>query len=173
MLDAQFFSRRTQPLSIVGPQGLVRWYERVMETSFPGSHGTKPKFELELIEIAPGEAIDVAGVRVHAYQALHGPPDGPFLSLRFDTEGRTLAYTGDTEWTEALVDAGRRADLLVAEAYFFDRKIRYHLDLATLVENLPRIEPRRLVVTHMSDDMLGRVADLPVEAAHDGLVVCL
>ncbi|AEG94131.1 MBL fold metallo-hydrolase [Ramlibacter tataouinensis] len=171
MLDAQFFSRRTEPLVIVGPAGLRGWYERVMETAFPGSSKTQPKFELSLIEVAPGEVVEVAGVVVRPFQAHHGNPGGPFFSYRLEAEGRSVAYTGDTEWTDALVAAASGVDLFVAEAYFYDKKVKLHLDLATLEEHLPAIRPKRLVLTHMSDDMLERVPTLSYETARDGMVV--
>jgi ribonuclease BN (tRNA processing enzyme) len=171
MLDAQFFSKRTQPLTLVGPAGLRVWYERVMETAFPGSFATQPKFELSLVELKAGESAEIAGVTVRPFQAHHGNPGGPFFSYRLEAEGRSLAYTGDTEWTDELIPAAREVDLFVAEAYFADKKVKLHLDLATLVDKLPLIEPKRLVLTHMSDDMLSRVQDLPYETAHDGKVV--
>jgi len=40
ILDAQFHSKRIEPLTITGPQGLEEWYEGVMETAFPGSSKT-------------------------------------------------------------------------------------------------------------------------------------
>jgi len=173
MLESQFFSKRTQPLLIVGPKGLPDWYERVMETSFPGSSKTKPKFELTLIEMEPGETRSIAGVEARAFQAEHGHPGGggPFFALRLTAEGKSVAYTGDSEWTEGLAEAGRHADLFVAEAYFFDKKVKFHLDLDTLERHLPEIAPKRLVLTHMSDDMLKRIGTLPYETAQDGLVV--
>ncbi len=82
-----------------------------------------------------------------------------------------MAYTGDTEWTDQLIPAAAGVDLFVAEAYFFDKKVKLHLDLVSLEEQLPRIQPKRLVITHMSDDMLGRVDSLPYESAYDGKVV--
>ena len=171
ILDAQFFAKRSQPLAIVGPQGLERWYERVMETSFPGSSKTQARFALSLIEMRAGEAKSVAGVQVNAFQAHHGAPGGPFFSYRLEAEGRTMAYTGDTEWTDALIACAADVDLFVAEAYFFDKKVKLHLDLATLAEKLPRIQAKRLILTHMSDDMLARVGALGYETAHDGRVV--
>jgi ribonuclease BN (tRNA processing enzyme) len=173
MLDAQFFSRRVQPLTIVGPPGLPAWYERVMETSFPASSRTTPKFPLTLQEILPGQSIAIGGVHATAYQVSHGDLGGPFLAYRFEAEGKVVAYTGDTEWCDTLVDAGHEADLFVAEAYFFDKKIKLHLDLASLQAGLPRMRPRRVVLTHMSDDMLARVGSLPFETASDGLVLDL
>jgi ribonuclease BN (tRNA processing enzyme) len=171
LLDAQFFSRRTEPLSIVGPTGLTEWYERVMETSFPGSSRTPPKFSLTLHELGAGEQLSVAGVHAHGFQAHHGNPGGPFLAFRLVVEGKVIAYTGDSEWTEGLVDAGYLADLFIAEAYFFDKKVKLHLDLETLEQSLQRVRPGRLILTHMSEEMLCRVATLPHECAHDGLLI--
>lgn len=171
ILDAQFFAKRTEPLAIVGPPGLTQWYERVMETAFPGSFATKPRFELSLIEMQAGEARTVAGVHIKAFQAHHGNPGGPFFSYRLTAEGRTIAYTGDTEFTEALVECASNVDLFVAEAYFFDKKVKLHLDLATLIEQLPRMQPKRVVLTHMSDDMLSRIGTLGFETAYDGRVI--
>lgn len=173
MLDAQFFSKRTQPLVIAGPRGLAAWYERYMELSFPGSSSTVPKFELSLVELEPSVPATIAGVRVAPFQAHHGNPGGPFFSYRFEAEGRSIAYTGDTEWTEALVPAASGVDLFVAEAYFFDKPVKLHLDVATLARHLPRIAPKRLVLTHMSDEMLARLPLADYETAFDGKVVDL
>jgi len=47
--------------------------------------------------------------------------------------------------------------------------VRFHLDFATLREKLPMIGAKRLILTHMSPDMLGRVSELKdCEAAHTG-----
>ena len=171
MLDAQFFSKRSEPLAIVGPPGLASWYERVLETAFPGSSHTKPKFALSLIELQASQAREVAGVLIKPVQVNHGNPGGPFFAYRLETEGRTIAYTGDTEWTDELIPAAVNADLFVAEAYFFEKKVKLHLDLDSLVQKLPLIRPKRLVLTHMSDDMLDRAETLSYETAHDGMVV--
>jgi len=168
MLDAQFFTKRTQPLIVAGPAGLKEWYVRVMETGFPGSSETKPRFDLELRELKPRETVDIAGMEVTPFPVHHGNPGGPFFALRVAAEGKAFCYTGDTEWTESLVDAARDVDLFVAEAYFRDKRVKLHLDLATLEQHLPRIRPRRLVLTHMSDDMLVQCAALGYETAEDG-----
>ena len=94
------------------------------------------------------------------------------LALRIECDGKVLAYTGDTEWVDTLLAAGRNADLLIAEAYCFERKVRFHLDYATLREKLPMIGAKRLILTHMSPDMLGRMSELKdCEAAQDGMEV--
>lgn len=171
ILDAQFFSKRREPLTIAGPPGLSERYERVMEAAFPGSSAVKPKFALSLIELEPRVTTTLDGVSVRPFRVNHGNPGGPYFAYRLETEGRSIAYTGDTEWTDEMVEAGAVADLFIAEAYFYEKKVQLHLDLASLKQHLPRIRPKRLVLTHMSDDMLGRLDSLAYETAEDGKVV--
>jgi ribonuclease BN (tRNA processing enzyme) len=173
ILDAQLVSRRTHPLLIAGPKGLGARLDVLMEAHFPGSTEVERKFPIELIEISPEYPVDVGstGVRVSGYAVMH-PSGTPSLALRIECDDKILTYTGDTEWVDSLLDAGRDADLLIAEAYCFERKVRFHLDYATLRGKLPMIGAKRLILTHMSPDMLGRVGELrDCEAADDGLEV--
>jgi hypothetical protein len=59
------------------------------------------------------------------------------------------------------------------EAYTFDRPIRYHLDYQTLRAHLSELHAGRVVLTHMSAAMLGRLADADLPAAYDGMVIDL
>lgn len=171
MLDAQFFSKRTAPLRIAGPEGIASYYERAMEAAFEGSSKTKQKFDLQLIEIVPGDPVTIGGLEIIAARVCHGPRGGPFFAYRISLDGRIIAYTGDTEWVDELIAIGKNADLLIAEAYFYEKKVPFHLDLATLAEKMPLVQPKRLILTHMNDDLLGRLSSIPFEAAADGLVV--
>lgn len=174
ILDAQLVSRRKSPLTIVGPHGLSARLEALMEASFPGSSRARRDFPLETIEIEPQKParVPAAGAVVTGYAVDH-PSGSPSLGLRLDCDGRVLAYTGDTAWTEEIVKIGRRADLLLAEAYFFEKKTPFHLDFATLRERLADIEAKRVMLTHMSPDMLSRDRALLAgcEPAEDGIVI--
>jgi len=170
LLDAQF-TRRSRPLVIAGPQGIEAKLAQLMEALFEHSSKTKQRFDLSVVALDPGEARRFGDVKVTPYPVIHGESGGPFLAYRIEAEGRVIAYSADTEWTETLIPAARDADLFVAEAYYYDRIVKNHLSLKTLEAHLPGINARRLVLTHMSDDMLGRLGELPYVAAHDGMVV--
>jgi len=173
ILDAQLFAKRREPLTIVGPAGLREWYERVMETSFPGSARAARKFALDLVEIAPGQTLEIRGATVAAWQALHGPPGTPCLVVKIEAEGKSVVYTGDTEWTSDLVAAARDADLFIAEAYFRDKPIATHLSLGAIEANLEDLRPKRLVLTHMSEDMLDHPDRGRFETAEDGKLLVI
>jgi ribonuclease BN (tRNA processing enzyme) len=171
LLDAQF-KRRTRPLVVAGPPGVERRVREAMEALFPGSSGVARRFETRFVELTDRTTIDLGPTTVTAYEVVHASGAPPF-ALRVSLDGAVVAYSGDTEWTESLVDAARGADLFVAEAYYVDKPIKYHLDLATLRRHRARLDCRRLIVTHMSDDVLTRLAEVDLEAAHDGMMVDL
>jgi ribonuclease BN (tRNA processing enzyme) len=170
LLDAQF-SRRSRPLVIAGPNGIEARLTQVMEALFETSSRTKPKFELSVVALGPEQTRNFGAVRVTPFPVVHGDSGGPFLAYRIEAEERVIAYSADTEWTETLVPLARGADLFIAEAYTYDKAVKNHLSLATLEAHLAEIAPKRLILTHMSDDMLGRLDALGHTAAHDGMTV--
>ena len=170
LLDAQF-TRRTRPLVIAGPEGIERRLEQVMEALFENSSKRERRFELRIVELEAEAATSFGAVDVTPFPVVHGDSGGPFLGYRIEVEGRIIAFTGDTEWTDALIPLGRDADLFISECYFYDRAVKNHLNLKTLQAHLAEIRPKRLILTHMGDEMLARLDSIACEAASDGLVV--
>ena len=170
LLDAQF-TRRSRPLVIAGPVGIETKLANLMEALFEHSSKTKQRFDLSVAALEPEQSRTFGEVKVTPYPVVHGESGGPFLAYRVEAEGRVITYSADTEWTDTLIPAARDADLFIAEAYYYDKIVKNHLSLATLEARLPEIKPKRLVLTHMSDDMLGRLDTLGHTAAHDGMIV--
>jgi ribonuclease BN (tRNA processing enzyme) len=170
LLDAQF-SRRTRPLVIAGPAGIEMRLGQVMEALFEHSSKTRQRFELSIVALEPEQVRSFGAVKVTPYSVVHGESGGPFLGYRIEAEGRVIAYSADTEWTKTLIPLARDADLFIAESYYYDKIVRNHLSLTTLEAHLDEIRPKRLILTHMSDDMLGRLDTIGHTAAHDGMVV--
>lgn len=171
LLDAQF-GRRTRTLTIAGPPGIESRVRDAMEVLFPGSSRVDRAFATRFVELTERAPVDLGGVVVTGYGVVHASGAPPF-ALRVTCEGRVIAYSGDTEWTEALVEAAQAADLFICEAYFFDKRIRYHLDYRTLAAARGRLSCRRLVLTHLSADMLARLPHVDAEWAEDGTTIDL
>lgn len=170
ILDAQLVSKRTEPLLIAGPPGLEARVRQAMEVLFPGSSGIQQKYDLRFMVLEPGQPTQFEGLIVTGYEVRH-PCGDPPLALRVECGGKTIAYSGDTEWCDNLLPAARGADLFIAEAYFYDKPVRFHLSFKALEEHREELAARRIVLTHMSEDMLGRVRELAeagFEFAEDG-----
>jgi ribonuclease BN (tRNA processing enzyme) len=169
LLDAGHPSKRRDPLTIAGPPGTRERLERAMEALYPNSSKTAWAFELVVVELEPERERRLGGVTVTPYEVVH-PSGAPSLALRIGCDGRTIAFSGDTEWTEALIPAARGADLFLAECYTYERKVKGHTDLKTLAAHLDEIAAKRVVLTHMSAEMLER-PDVGFERAEDGGVI--
>jgi ribonuclease BN (tRNA processing enzyme) len=170
MLDAQFVSRRTTPLTIAGPPTLSARLQALRETMFPGSTESDLGFQLNIIELEPQVTAQVNGVSVTPYPVRH-PSGAPSYALRCQVEHQILCYSGDTEWVPALIKAARGADVFIAECYTFDRKVPFHTSWVSLREHLQKIGAKRVLLTHMSTDMLEQTSIEGVERAADGMVL--
>jgi ribonuclease BN (tRNA processing enzyme) len=172
ILDGQF-SQRTAPLLVAGPPGTRGRLTEAMEALFPGSSNARRRFEVRVTELATdGTPAALGGAIVRGWEVDHAS-GAPPLALSVELGGGRFAYSGDTQWTPALVEAARGAGVFAAEAYTYDRPIRYHLDYVTLREHLDELGAARVVLTHMSAAMLSRLADADVPAAYDGMIVDL
>jgi len=171
VLEANYVRKRDRPLTIVGPPGLKTRYAEIMDLEFPGSKTMELRFPLMLKELEIGKRSDAGHLQVTAFHVLHDDRAGPCLGFRFQAEGKVIAFSGDTEWTDSLIEIGREADLFLCEAYTRNKPIATHMALSTLEKHLGQIRPKRLLLTHMSDDMLARRAALPYETAEDGMIV--
>jgi ribonuclease BN (tRNA processing enzyme) len=171
ILDGQF-SRRTNSLIVAGPRGTRERVEAAMEVLFPGSTKIQRRFAVEFVELSQRKAVNLGAATVTALQVEHFS-GAPSLAVRVEYQGKIIAYSGDTQWTDALVEAADGADLFVAEAYFFDKQIKFHVDYRTLEAHRSELRCKRLVLTHMAEDMLQHLAEAAAECADDGTVITL
>ena len=172
MMDATFISRRERPLIIAGPRGTEERLRQTTDALFPGIWSYPKCFTLEFLELEDGQPLMVAGATVTPFRVIHDS-GAPAYALRIACRGRTFAYSGDTAWTDRLLDAARGADLFFCEASSFAKPIPNHLTYKTVLANRERFNAARVVLTHVGDDVLARRKTLKVDLAEDGQVFVL
>jgi ribonuclease BN (tRNA processing enzyme) len=172
ILDAQLISRRTNPITVAGPPGLESRIRDAMENFFPGSSRMQLRFGLQFLELEEKRPTTIGPLTATPFRVVH-ESGAPSYALRIECKGKVIAYSGDTEWTDELVPAAQGADLFICEAYFLDKKVKYHLDYETLNAHRTTLGCRRLILTHMSDDILSKVQGLDAECAQDGTHIVL
>jgi ribonuclease BN (tRNA processing enzyme) len=169
ILDGQF-AGRDRPLVIAGPPETAERLKLAFEALYPGTMSGERPFTISVVELQERAPSHIGPAVVTPFAVAHSS-GAPSNALRVEYDGKVIAYSGDTAWTDTLLDVARGADLFVCECNFFDKKVPGHLDFKTLSAQLPRLECQRLVITHMSDEMLAHLAEVNVQAASDGLVV--
>jgi ribonuclease BN (tRNA processing enzyme) len=173
LLESQFHSRRERSLTIAGPPGTRERLDAACEVFFPRSSKNAWKFALEVGEITPGVPDEVLGIPVRTAEVIH-QSGAPSTAVRLVLDGKVLVYSGDTEWTDALVGIADGADLFIIECYDYARDVTGHMSFAKLMEKRPLLRARRIMLTHMNPTMLARTGEARAagfELAEDGLVV--
>ena len=172
-LHALHVARRKVPLVIAGPPGLERRYREASEALFPGALAQPIPYNLSFLEMSAGRRDAIGWCHVTPFEVSH-PSGAPSHALRIEAEARVVAFSGDTEWVESLVPCGGGADLFICECYAFERATRYHMRWQTLAGQLPRLGARRIMLTHMSGEMLANAAVAEAAGmvlAQDGMVL--
>jgi phosphoribosyl 1,2-cyclic phosphodiesterase len=63
--------------------------------------------------------------------------------------------------------------VFIAECYTFDRPVPFHTNWVSLREHLEEIGAKRVLLTHMSPDMLEQASIDGAERAEDGLILAI
>jgi ribonuclease BN (tRNA processing enzyme) len=165
VLDGQF-RRRTEDLTVVGPVGTGTRLEQAMEALYPGSTGVRRRFDVHVVEHVDRRPLQLGALRVTPFEVRHAS-GAPAYALRVESPTGSMAYSGDTEWTDALLDAAGDVEVFLCEGYS-PHPVRWHLDLDTLARYRDRLTCGQLVLTHLSATALA--SDLTSwQVAHDGL----
>ena len=162
---------RRVPLEVYGPPGIKAMTEHLLEAyradfeartkehaqglytvgSFPEGH------QVNAHEIGAGVIYKDANVTVTAFPTKHAMES---YGYRFDTPDRSIVISGDTNPTQATIDACHGCDVLIHEVQtlewlakrpdFQSYAARYHTTTAQLAELATKAKPRLLILYHAS-----------------------
>jgi ribonuclease BN (tRNA processing enzyme) len=170
LLDAMLGAKRDRPLTIAGPKNLKARIEEAAEVLFPGMDTMVPKFPVDYVELTVGQTGEFLGLKATPFPAKHTWQTDP-TALRVEVGGKVVTYSGDGDWSPALAEASRDADLFIAECYFHTKPVKWHLNYEAIREHKAEFGAKRIILTHMSPEMLAVADTLPEECAYDGLIV--
>jgi ribonuclease BN (tRNA processing enzyme) len=171
-LHYMYVEPRTRPLTILGPPGVKSSVYRIFEAMYADSAAEPLPFALEFVEVHPREPLWLKDMQLVPFPTLH--QERPVsLGCEIRIGSRKIVYTGDTGWTEELVEYTQDADLFICECTFFQSRSENHLDYPRIQENLQRFGAKRIVLTHLGQEVLERQKEVDLQLAFDGLIVQL
>ncbi|MEM7192070.1 MAG: MBL fold metallo-hydrolase [Pseudomonadota bacterium] len=175
LIHAKYVGCRTRPLVIAGPRSLEERFTALTEALYPGTLATEMNFELRFVAYEEEVPLALGGVTVTPFE-VHHPSGAPPYALRFDVDGKTVAFTGDTGWVDSLPEVSKGADLFISECFQYDFEMPMHLDYKTIDANYERFTAKRILLTHMGAEMLAARANVDLtryELAEDGMTIDL
>ena len=157
---------RNQPLNVFGPSGteamtrhiLDAWQVDIDVRTTGLEQRSRSGVEIRAHDVQPGVVFKDANVTVTAFRAAHGEMPQAF-GYKFQSADRTIVISGDTSPGAALIDACRRCDVLIHEAFseryqpadmpnWKEYRPRYHTTPQQLAEIANKTRPGLLVVYH-------------------------
>lgn len=173
MLHAAYVGKRTAPLTVVGPPGLEARFRTASEALFPSAEPRELNFDLRFGEYDRNGSALFGDVAVEVCEVRH-PCNAPPFALRLSVDDKVIAFSGDTEWVDGLVDISRDADLFICECYAHITKTPYHMSWGELQTRVDDITAKKIMLTHMNASMLAHgheVSHPRVILGADGLIV--
>lgn len=160
---------RSKPLTIIGPQATKEKTMQGLECFFPGicMKGDTP---VEFLTYQTAHVLEHASIQVTAFPAVHSPATNPH-SLRVTADNTVISYSGDTEWSDALVRASMDADLFICEGSTWSTPVKHHISIKELLAQRHLIRAKRIVLTHLGEEALIHIGDIPLTVATDGMVL--
>ena len=171
-LEYTYVDPRRRPLRIAGPPGTAERVGSLFRSMYQETAAQPLPFPLEFIEMHPQRQLGLDAVTVTPFRVPHQANE---ISLGFGitVDGRRILYSGDTGWTEDLVSHAQGTDLFICECSFYETRMPSHLDYPRIAANRCRIDTKRLILTHLGQEVLARRNQIDIELASDGLVVGL
>ena len=168
LLGARYEDHRRKPIRIAGPRGVEARVRALADAMSHPIHEVDWTFPIYFTELEPGVETGVGPVTVRSFGTHHNPEVTPH-ALDVEVDDKRIVFSGDTGWFDELPDRVRGADLFICECNFYDRQYEYHLNYVTLLARRRDFEVKRMVLTHLSEEMAPLRGRCEFETADDGM----
>jgi ribonuclease BN (tRNA processing enzyme) len=136
---------RTEPLTLIAPHGIEPVIEH-LKAAF-GERIFTPKFPFHIQPVEPGARVWLDDDCL--LSVAKTPHTVESLAARIQRGERSVSYTGDTDYSEALEEFFQGTSLLVAECSFLEpREGVRHLSVPDVARLASRAQAESLLVSH-------------------------
>ncbi len=147
-----FQAKEEAQLTICGPKGLEQKVRNLQDAMYPETSSLFDELKVNFIEYN-SNWMSVGDVDIKAFPVKHSPPSIPH-GFRLKWNDKILSFSGDTEWTDSLVDLADNSELFIMECNNFSSDTPGHLSHAKIVEMKPRLKTKKIVLSHQGSEAL-------------------
>ncbi len=158
-----------RPLAIAGPPGTEEHVGQLFQVMY-GSSSVKPMPFVQFRELNPEQSANVKEIEVFPFEVPH-QAHAVSLGLKVAYQGKKILFSGDSLWTDRLIAEAREVDLFLCECSFFKPQPGMHVNYAALQADLARVRCKKLLLTHLGEEMLAHEKEIAAPLASDGMVL--
>lgn len=161
---------RVQPLHIAGPPGTEERVCELFRLMYGSDSASKDLPPTRFHILQPERSEIIAGIQVFPFRVPH-QVQATSLGLKISYQEKQILFSGDSAWTDLFLVHAPGVDLFLCECSFYERETPNHLSYRTLQQYAGRLQCKKLVLTHLGEEMLARCQELGVTCAADGMVI--
>jgi ribonuclease BN (tRNA processing enzyme) len=173
ILEYMWESPRKRALTLAGPRHLEQRTRALFRTMYPRMESHPLMRKLKFVVLEPGRTTRLGPMRVAAIRTPHTKPDIS-LALRMSVDGKSIAFSGDTGWTDEIVPFVAGADLFLCECTYYESEhLDFHLNYPLIARNRDRFTAKRMILTHLGREVLNHQNEIDMEMATDLMRITL
>ncbi len=169
-IDALYENPREEPFKIAGPPGTEKRVHDLFQCMYGAAAHPKELPPTKFHIFKPGKSESIDGIELFPFRVPHQLNDVS-LALKIRCDGKIILYSGDSAWTDLFVTHSTGADLFLCECCFYDSEASDHMSFRKIEKKLGELNCKKIVLTHMGEEMLARKDKIPFEVAEDGMVI--
>ena len=103
ILEYMYETPLRRKLTLAGPPNLEERTWALFRTMYPESDTSEIARQFDFVELEPGRTQSVAGLPIRSIRTPHTVKDIS-LAFRVEVGGKAIVFSGDTGWTDQLID---------------------------------------------------------------------
>lgn len=169
IISNRFEHARTKTLTIFGPEGIRQKLFSLQEAMYPGTGELLEENHIRIVEVVSDQWWTDQHLSILYVPVKHAPPSNPH-GVKLKIDEKVFAFSGDTEWTDALLNLAEDSDLFICECNNMNDESPGHLSYKSLEERRHLFNTKRMMFSHMGTQML-EAPKLNIERLEDGMEV--
>ena len=161
--------KRKKPLTIIGPVDTEARTKEALNCFYPGI-AIKRNSPVKFLTYVAKEVLEFNSVKITPYPAIHSDKTNPHC-VRIEGDGKVLAYSGDSGWTDNLLTISANANLFICEGSFYEVPFKQHINIKELLRKVDQITAAKIVITHVGEEVLRNIKQVPLTIAEDGMIL--
>jgi ribonuclease BN (tRNA processing enzyme) len=153
LLEYVHLSPRRDDLYIVGPPGVEAFLEEFASRCYPGLADAEVDYRRIYLEADPDREQTVDELSFRAVAMNHASGKLDCFGYRVAARGKTVAYTGDSEYGEPVLALAQGSDVLVADCTYSQGSGPDHMGLDDIRRLRKAVDPATaIILTHLDGD---------------------
>lgn len=134
---------RKKTLNLYGPKGFKKYYGILMEKIL---NVGRLHYKINIKEMKDNSKVKINNITISSKRTKHTENS---VAYRVESNNKAIVYTGDTDFSNKIVEIAKNADLLILECSFPDeKKTKGHLTPSLAGTIARKAKVKKLVLTH-------------------------